>query len=362
MSKINIYTSRWELERQVDSPTDIADEWMIELREVKHGLATLTPVNNRYLVYDAEVYKKLGQIRNLVETSVLDIVGESLDQEDDKLIQYQVQLKQEVERSTQYKYDLEEVSRKFVTLSHTHDELLKGYQESKEQVQVLTTDNQNKTGRLNGLIQDKARLSSQLQAVQTTLAQVTAVLKGEELPEELPDIPEDSGDKVEEVKEVKSPPTNNTRTLPLDKGVSKGVVDTTSRQVVPGSKKVKTARVEWEKLLSSPDFPLINDLREKSFWHVMELSSKLSKPPRSITTDYDLDYIITHTFANLGYKKDKPNGKLLSPVEAVWVILATYYTTNDSMVGLEKLKNSVEVIYPSWKENKELITKLLKQG
>ena len=57
-----------------------------------------------------------------------------------------------------------------------------------------------------------------------------------------------------------------------------------------------------------------------------------------------------------------PNPKLLNAQEATWIILASYYNSDVSVVGLERLTTSVEVLYDDWYSNREVIAKTLKQG
>ena len=104
------------------------------------------------------------------------------------------------------------------------------------------------------------------------------------------------------------------------------------------------------------------ELKQKKFWHVSELASKLSKPPRSIVTESDLDFIVHKVFKGLGYKKEMPNPKLLNAEEATWIILASYYNSDTTLVGLERLARSVEVLYDDWNTNHAVIKKTLKQG
>lgn len=371
VSKINIYSNKWEFEGQFNTIDEVVEDWLVEEGEVEEALDQLTIINNRYLVYEDELGKQIHLISQVIEEELLDILGESLDKEDERLIYYQVELKQEVERANQYKHDFETVNRKYMTVVHEQEQLLRQSKELEEQLQVATTNHQNAIQLNEELTGTNRKLERELGVSEQLLTQVEAILRGEPVHSQdvdttktLTDDLDDSGltkggtltDGVNlNVDVVESEELDEGEELDKSEGGSKGSRDGKVK------KRVK-ARVKWEQVLKNPSFPLLSDLKQKKFWHLSELSSKLSKPPRSIITESDLDFIIHKIFSKLGYKKDMPNPKLLNAQEATWIILASYYNSDASVVGLERLAISVEVLYDDWYSNREVIAKTLKQG
>ena len=369
VSVINSYSSKWVLEGQFDTAEDIATEWMVEVSDVYDALDDLTLINNRYIIHQDELGEKIQAISAIIEEGLLDVLGDSLDKEDDRLITYQVELKQEVEKSRQYKHDYETISRKYMTVEHEKDLLLKQNKDLDEQLQVSRSNHQSALKQIDESNQLASRYQQEALYNQELLAQVESILTGEETSTQTPHPPEteivesEIQANLEEELEYEQELTldANQATSPeqrqsIDK--NKKGVKAPSQSV----KKVSKARVKWEQVLTNPSFPLITELKQKKFWHVSELASKLSKPPRSIVTESDLDFIVHNVFKGLGYKKEMPNPKLLNAEEATWIILASYYNSDTTLVGLERLAKSVEVLYDDWNTNHAVIKKTLKQG
>ena len=364
MSHINSYSKKWELEGQFETAEEVAEEWMVDVGDVYDALDDLTLINNRYLVLEEELGIKLQAISTIIEEGLLDVLGDSLDKEDDRLIMYQVELKQEVERSRQYKHDFETVSRKYMTVEHEKDMLLKQGKDLEDQLQIATSNHQHALKQAEEYNKLATKVSQELAYTSDLLAQVEEILKGGQ------------GDSVSQ----QSGGQTGVSTLTDGGSLEQTLLEEELKQELeeelepeaPGnqraksvggkSKKIVKARVKWEQVLSNPSFPLLTELKEKKFWHVSELASKLSKPPRSIITESDLDFIVHKVFSKLGYKKNMPNPKLLNAEEATWIILASYYNSDTTLVGLERLTKSVEVLYDDWNTNHALIKQTLKKG
>lgn len=371
VSKINIYSNKWELEGQFNTIDEVVEEWLVDEDSVEEALDQLTVINNRYLVYEDELGNQLHLISQVIEEELLDVLGESLDKEDERLIYYQVELKQEVERASQYKHDFETVNRKYMTVVHEQEQLLRQAKELEEQLQVATTNHQNALQLNEALTGTNRKLERDLGVAEQLLTQVEAILRGEPVHSQGVDTAQTITNDLDDKGLTKGGTLTDGVNLnvdvveseELDEGeeLDKSVGGSHNTRGGKVKKKVK-ARVKWEQVLKNPSFPLISDLKQKKFWHLSELSSKLSKPPRSIVTESDLDFIIHKIFSKLGYKKDMPNPKLLNAQEATWIILASYYNSDVSVVGLERLATSVEVLYDDWYSNREVIAKTLKQG
>lgn len=371
VSKINIYSNKWELEGQFNTIDEVVEEWLVDEESVEEALDQLTIINNRYLVYEEELGKKLHLISRVIEDELLDVLGESLDKEDERLIYYQVELKQEVERANQYKHDFETVNRKYMTVVHEQEQLLRRAKELEEQLQVATTNHQNSLQLNEELTGTNRKLERELGIAEQLLTQVEAILRGEPVHSQDEDTAQTLTNDLDDTGLTKGGTITDGVNLNEDVVESEELDEEEElERSVEGShntrggkvkKKVK-ARVKWEEVLKNPSFPLLSDLKQKKFWHLSELSSKLSKPPRSIVTESDLDFIVHKIFTKLGYKKDMPNPKLLNAQEATWIILASYYNSDASVVGLERLAKSVEMLYDDWYKNREVIVKTLKQG
>lgn len=371
VSKINIYSNKWELEGQFNTIDEVVEEWLVDEESVEEALDQLTIINNRYLVYEEELGKKIHLISRVIEDELLDVLGESLDKEDERLIYYQVELKQEVERANQYKHDFETVNRKYMTVVHEQEQLLRRAKELEEQLQVATTNHQNSLQLNEALTGTNRKLERELGIAEQLLTQVEAILRGEPVHSKGVDTAQTLTNDLDDTGLTKGGTITDGVNLNEDVVESEELDEEEElERSVEGShntrggkvkKKVK-ARVKWEEVLKNPSFPLLSDLKQKKFWHLSELSSKLSKPPRSIVTESDLDFIIHKIFTKLGYKKDMPNPKLLNAQEATWIILASYYNSDASVVGLERLSKSVEMLYDDWYKNREVIVKTLKQG
>ena len=377
MSNINIYSNKWELEGQFNTIDEVVEDWLVDEESVEEALDQLTLINNRYLVYEDDLGKKLHLISQVIEEELLDILGDSLDKEDDRLVKYQVELKQEVERSSQYKYDFDTVSRKYMTIVHEQEQLLTKVKELDEQLHVSTTNHQNALQTIDKLTKDNKKLTRELDSTSQLLQQVEAVLRGE--PEHSSEVRKQQSRTIEPEPQKEESGLIRDESITDDMDLSNDLVESEEvdesypiedtgnntkgkSKKVEGPKKVLKARVKWEQVLQNPSFPLLTDLKNKKFWHLSELSSKLSKPPRSIITESDLDFIVHKVFTKVGYKKEMPNPKLLNTQEATWIILATYYNSDTSLVGLERLAKSVGVLYDDWYANREIIFKTLKQG
>lgn len=371
VSVINSYSSKWVLEGQFDTAEDIATEWMVEVSDVYDALDDLTLINNRYIIHQDELGEKIQAISAIIEEGLLDVLGDSLDKEDDRLITYQVELKQEVEKSRQYKHDYETISRKYMTVEHEKDLLLKQNKDLDEQLQVSRSNHQSALKQIDESNQLASRYQQEALYTQELLAQVESILTGVETSTQTPHPPESDiveseiQENLEEELELEYEQElaldANQATSP-EQRQSKGKNKKGGQAPSQSVKKVSKARVKWEQVLTNPSFPLITELKQKKFWHVSELASKLSKPPRSIVTESDLDFIVHNVFKGLGYKKEMPNPKLLNAEEATWIILASYYNSDTTLVGLERLAKSVEVLYDDWNTNHAVIKKTLKQG
>lgn len=379
MSNINIYSNKWELEGQFNTIDEVVEEWLVEEGEVEEALDQLTLINNRYIVYEDDLGKQLHLISQVIEDGLLDVLGDSLDKEDERLVKYQVELKQEVERSSQYKHDFDTVSRKYMTIVHEQEQLLTKVKELDEQLHVSTTNHQNALQTIDKLTKDNKKLTRELDSTGQILRQVEAVLRGE--PEHSSEVRKQQSRPIEPEPQSEAGVDDLIRdgAITDDMDLSNNLVESEEvdesypiedtgnntkgkSKKVEGTKKVLKARVKWDQVLQNPSFPLLTDLKNKKFWHLSELSSKLSKPPRSIITESDLDFIVHKVFTKVGYKKEMPNPKLLNTQEATWIILAAYYNSDKSLVGLERLTKSVEVLYDDWYTNREIIYKTLKQG
>lgn len=350
MSKVYVYSLRWEHERTVDKPQVIADEWLVDVLEVERAMRTLKPINHRYIVEESELYKSVGRIVQAKEDDIIDELGDSLDKDDERTIQLQADLHTYQVQNQQARASLSDRDSQLKQLDSDYHKLKTDNRTLQEQVEAQTNQlSQQRTQitDLEGTVFASQRRVGELEGALKQLEQVLTSTTTTPPTITQPKSPK-FAQTVVDGSEVSYKTGGKT-----GEGISVSTAVEVTKQV-KGSKGVAKGSVPWGKLLRAPNFPLRNDIRTKKVFHAQELSSKLSNSTVSIT-EADIDYIANTVFKGLGYIKEKPNSKLFTTQEAILIIVATYTKLEANLTGLAKLEYTIQYLFDDWYANIELI-------
>lgn len=392
---ILVFNKSYKLERTVENLGELESDWLVPTKELEDALKEMKPVNNRYLISDTELPQKLSFIIKQQEDALIELMGGNLDESDEQV----EQLVQELDKLKTSEAQLRKQTAKLRDELTNKDELLKSNiekvdkladEKDKLEMQVIEIGNMN-----NEYQQSLEKAEWQIQLLRNTLQTIDMISQGKEAePSEInktdgnnePVDVEEQQEPEDTKREVKTgivtkneakneakndypvrsksqpspkidPPVykeDKKESEPAKRSVKEDLSKESESVKVQSERKTPSASLDWVGKMASKEFPLRENIGRKKIWHAADVSNSLSSP-KNVITEADLDYIVATTFKDLGYRKEKPNPKIFTPVETVLFVFAVNATVDKKYTGLSRFDYAVRVLYDDWYRHRDVI-------
>lgn len=380
---ILVFSKAWRLERKIEDLGELESEWLANLDDLERVVKEGTTYNNRYLVKADELPSKLYGIIKDSEDQIINDIGSKLDENDERIVQLERERETAIQDKIKATTTLEQVRKSLAQKMSVLNQVEKDLSESKTHVEILSKKElqyETEISRLKDTVSTLSEESKELkdktirykkeldESIQILGAINDILSTGNNTTNNTKSKVEEKEDRYVEDFYVKSPQPkvediNNNKggSVQGSSNISKVKKDNKTKFNEDKFRANSTYKgVDWIGKIASPDFPVKKEITDtsKKQWHTAEVVNILSNSKNKVT-ESDLDYIVSNTFKELGYTKDKANSRVFSPSEVILIVFAANTNIPKKSTGLTKLEEAVKLLYNSWLENKDEINEYI---